>query len=117
MSQEATADRLFSRFIRERDGACQLAGTSYAGYFCSGPGLECAHLIRRGYKATRYEPLNAVALCHFHHRYMTEHPLAWNAWRSERLGPAFPVLWEKAQHGRLPDLPYVIANLRDELVR
>ena len=105
---ERTADALFSQLIRLRDGACVICG--------SVRDLECAHLIRRGYHAVRYEPRNAVALCSRCHGHMTRHPLEWNVWRTERLGGAvFAVLWKRAMDGARPDLPSVMADLRAQI--
>jgi hypothetical protein len=109
MNAEREADRLFSRFIRARDGSCQLADAT-----CWGP-LECAHIVRRGngYHATRYEPLNAVALCMGHHSHMTLHPLEWTAWATERLGGAtYAALLARARTMVKPDLPSIIADLK-----
>ena len=110
MTLEREADKLFSRFIRFRDERCQLLDVK-----CWGE-LECAHLIRRGYKAVRWEPLNAVALCRFHHDWMTAHPLEWNAWRVEWVGPAtFAVLWGRALNGPRPDVRSIIEDLKERL--
>ena len=110
---ERRADRLFSRFIRERDGRCQLAGTpsSRYGTECWGP-LECSHLLRRTFKATRWLEENAVASCAAHAGWYTDHPLAWNAWRQERLGgQAFAALLDLAYHGAKPDVRAIVEDL------
>lgn len=61
------ADRLFSLFIRERDGACRRCGGTYA--------LQCHHLIPRVYRKVRFEPDNGVSLCSACHMYVTHRPL------------------------------------------
>lgn len=108
---EKRADRLFSEFIRNRDGGCQMA-EGPGGRGCFGR-LECAHLIRRGFKATRWDPRNAVALCAGHHGWMTNHPLAWADWRQERLGASWPELLRKAYGGPKPDVAAIVEQLRE----
>ncbi len=39
--------------------------------------LQCAHVVSRRYRATRWVKENAVALCAAHHLYWTHHPLEW----------------------------------------
>ena len=109
------ADRLFSRYIRHRDGVCQARDEDRP---CGGV-LQCAHLISRrpGYLATRYDHDNAVALCAAHHKWFTERPLEWWDWCENRLGP---VRWEelrdraKASKGR-PDYQPIIDDLTERL--
>ena len=76
------ADVLFSKMIRERDGACRKCGsTEY---------LQTAHIISRSYKSIRTDPRNAVALCRSCHTYFTHRPLEWQAWIDEQ----FPGRWD-----------------------
>ena len=100
------ADRLFSLYIRKRDGKCQA--------LCQLPyDLQCAHLISRRYMAVRWMPENAVALCTFHHKKWTEDPLGWDVWCLERLGgAAWDGLKLKARRGGMPDLGQTIIELR-----
>jgi len=70
--KHAAADRKWSKAVRERDGhTCQR---------CSRPAGESAHIIRRGYKATRLNPDNGLALCHACADYLTRHPNEWREW-------------------------------------
>lgn len=115
-------DVLFSRYIRARDGGiCQAGALSERGQElkdCWGE-LECAHLISRRYKATRwdYQTPNAVTLCAGHHDYYTRHPLAWTAWRTEYLGALnMTRLWEKALNGEVPNA-HAEKQIRAELAR
>jgi len=71
---KAECDRLFSRFIRLRDGRCRLSGSPPD---CRGS-LQCAHLFSRRYFATRWDPLNAWGLCAAHHVFYTHRPLEWD---------------------------------------
>lgn len=50
-----TADAKFSIFIRQRDGKCLKCGTL--------EGLTCSHYHGRGKSATRFDPINCIALC------------------------------------------------------
>ena len=83
---EKQADRLFSAFIKKRDGDCMVSYRRLDLGSCYGR-LECAHLIRRGFHSIRWDPRNAVALCAGHHAYFTEHPIAWRVWCDELRGP------------------------------
>lgn len=49
------ADDKFSRFIRQRDGKCLRCHTT--------EGLTCSHYHGRGKSATRFDPINCIALC------------------------------------------------------
>jgi HNH endonuclease len=101
------ADRLFSTFIRTRDGACQECHST--------EGLQCAHLISRRYLATRWNDDNAVALCFRCHKRYTERPLEWDDWCASHLGEG---LWsglkEIAMNGGRPDIAEVVRRLRGE---
>ena len=66
------ADRWFSKWIRNRDGACRECGTV--------ANLQCAHIISRSYKSIRTSASNAVTLCREHHVYFTHRPLEWEEW-------------------------------------
>lgn len=63
-----TADTLFSKFIRQRDGACRRCGSSDAS-------LQCHHLLTRTYRKIRFDPRNGVAVCYGCHKYLTHRPL------------------------------------------
>ncbi len=73
------ADDLFSRYIRARDGECQI------GDGCWGT-LQCAHLFPRRYQKVQFDPQNAVALCQKHHMKMDQDPIRKDLWMQERLG-------------------------------
>ena len=100
------ADRLFSLYIRARDGACQVCTYERTN-------LQCGHLISRRYVSVRWDPGNAVALCVADHKRFTEDPLGWDDWCERRLGESE---WQRlklvARRGGMPDLAYVIAELR-----
>lgn len=76
------ADKLFSQYIRTRDGwQCQRCGSPFH--------TQCAHIIGRSYRAIRFSPHNALALCQGCHVYMTHRPLEWQDWVEEK----FPGRW------------------------
>jgi hypothetical protein len=57
---KARRDQLFSIFIRLRDGACVLCGST--------SNLECSHYHGRSNPESRVDPLNAHAMCSFHNQ-------------------------------------------------
>lgn len=62
------ADRLFSLFIRQRDGRCLRCGKTDTT-------LQCHHLISRTYRKTRFDPRNGATVCFGCHKYLTHRPL------------------------------------------
>ena len=50
-----TADNYFSKWIRERDGACLRCSRTDQ--------LTCSHYIKRSVSITRYCPINCITLC------------------------------------------------------
>ena len=79
------ADRLFSAWIRRRDGAC-LANERRPDSCESPLFLQCAHIHTRSYSATRYDPDNAITLCRSCHLYFTHRPLEWRAFVDDLKG-------------------------------
>lgn len=54
-------DRLFSQYIRQRDGRC---------LWCNSPsGLQCSHIISRKNFQFRWDTTNAITLCYACHIY------------------------------------------------
>lgn len=73
------ADRLFSYYIRTRDAwRCRRCGRQYEP---PTQALHCSHFQGRGKEATRFEPLNADALCYGCHAYLTAHPAEHYEWQ------------------------------------
>lgn len=94
------ADELFGKFIRSR-GACENCGDTYV--------IQCAHGFSRSYRAVRFEPANAWALCRACHMHYTHRPLEWDEWMRQRLGPnLYETLRQRALHDPNPDLGDVI---------
>jgi len=55
------ADRVFSKYIRERDKwICQRCRTPFEP---NSQGLHCSHYFGRGNECTRFDPENCDALC------------------------------------------------------
>lgn len=78
------ADKYFSLYIRTRDQwTCQRCGGRYKP---PTQALHCSHFQGRGKEGTRFEPLNADALCYGCHRYFTSHPGEHFNWQVERKG-------------------------------
>lgn len=77
-SLEKRADQVFSLWIRNRDGKCRGCGTTKH--------LQCAHIVSRRYRAVRWTPSNAVALCRGCHMFFTMRPLEWDVWVVKNIG-------------------------------
>ena len=77
-------DRIFSLYIRERDGwRCRKCKTPYHSPTSS---LQCAHIMGRRSKGTRWLPLNAIALCAGCHIHFTGQPLDFYDWLKAEIG-------------------------------
>lgn len=62
--------------------------------------LTAAHVIRRGYLATRHDPDNGVPLCFSAHDFFTRHPDQWQEFISSYLGAEkYEALRQKAMRG------------------
>lgn len=75
----ARADKLMGDFVKARDGGCVARGKH------AGP-IQWAHIVSRRYRAVRWDPNNAVALCAGHHMYFTPRPLEWDTWVTAHIG-------------------------------
>lgn len=82
------ADKAFSDYIRTRDNwTCQRCGGYYDPLISTKRmGLHCSHFKGRGKESTRFEPLNADALCYGCHRYFTAMPDEHYMWQVSRKG-------------------------------
>jgi len=99
------ADKLFSQYIRNRDGRCRNCGTFER--------LQCAHIISRSYKAIRVDPDNAVALCQACHVRFTHRPLEWRLWVEEEFPGRYEQLRAKALTYERVDWKRVHADLKE----
>lgn len=79
------ADKAFADFIKARDGyQCQKCGKQYAK---GDKGLQCSHHFSRRYYNIRFDPDNALALCHHCHNYWYQKDIPESArWLEEKLG-------------------------------
>lgn len=78
------ADQRFSQWIRTRDDwTCQRCFRKYVPPTMA---LHCSHFFGRGKESTRFEPLNADALCYGCHSYFTSHPVLHLDWQVGRKG-------------------------------
>jgi len=87
-------DKLFSDSVRERDNwTCQCCGRYYPEG--SRQGLHCSHFYSRRHRATRWEPLNAVAHCFSCHQHLGGNPITFNQWVRNYRGDSVIDMLEK----------------------
>lgn len=117
---ERRADRLFSEFIRNRDGRCVIANAEsylmndvpYSDEGCWGE-LEVHHLFSRRFKATRWDPRNGASVCSAHHAWLHAHPLQHAVWRIDLRGEVVASdLLRRAYGGERPDVAAIVDQLR-----
>ena len=78
------ADRVFSRFIREKaDWKCERC---FKQYQPGDQGLHCSHFWGRGKESTRFDQENASALCFFCHLFLGSNPEEHRTWKLKQLG-------------------------------
>ena len=91
------ADRLFSEYIRKRDGGKCRRCMMPLGY----KRLQNSHFFGRRYRSVRFEPDNCDAMCPTCHRVMGENPNSFNEWKKRQLGEKkFNRLIVRAHKGR-----------------
>lgn len=102
------ADRLFSLIVRSI-GFCQARGVRTDH---SGP-LQCAHIVGRSYRSTRWEEENAFCLCAGCHRFWTSRPIEFRRFVVEMRGLEwFDDVTERALKPWDKDIEGVLARLR-----
>ena len=107
-------DRLFSTWIRRRDGKCQYCGKS-------GIRLEAAHMFGRGMKSVRFDPENVYAMCggpsdKTCHHWLDMHNTEKMDWLRKRLGnDRYNALLLRANAPKKPDLALIRMWLKVEL--
>lgn len=105
-----TVDDLFSKVVRRRGNCVRCLSTHR---------LQCAHIVSRRYRATRWDLDNAVCLCAKCHTYFTHRPLEWDQWIGPRLRPGALIdLKRKAIAGRKwsqDELEELAASFREKL--
>jgi len=106
------ADRLFSLIVRSR-GFCEARGvrTLHAGP------LQCAHIIGRSYRSTRWDEENAFCLCAGCHRFWTSRPIEFRRFVVDMRGIVwFDEVTSRALHPWDKDIVGVVARLRERAV-
>ena len=84
------ADIAFSKAVRARDKCCVVCNREDT--------LECCHIYGRRNKVVRWSADNAITMCHYHHRVMTENPLEMSRLCYQLLGDGhMEILREKSQ--------------------
>jgi len=84
MIKITSADRYFSMCVRQRaNWSCERC---HVGYTPPTQALHCSHYFGRGNWSTRFDPLNAAALCFGCHQYLGAHPHEHNAFFAARIG-------------------------------
>lgn len=80
-------DKLFSEFIRRRDGVCQYRTQCY-GEPRNWKELDCSHYHGRGKESVRFDPQNADGICKKCHHYVhTAEGQQWlDVWKENQLG-------------------------------
>ena len=80
-------DALFSDLVRIRSLACERCGIEYPDFpDVRDRSFHCSHYIGRIWKATRYHPDNAFALCAACHKEVGDDPGAHYKFAFEKLG-------------------------------
>lgn len=90
------ADRLFSIDVRTLATCAGLTRFWQGPKFPCAGALQCAHLISRRYRNTRWNPKNAVALCAAHHRWLDTNPLEKDVMMVEHLEMDYEALRREA---------------------
>lgn len=95
-------DKLFSQYIRTRDGwQCQRC---FKKYVPPTSGLHNSHFWGRAKKSVRFDPENCCALCCGCHQHLGANPLEHTEWYKKRLGEKrFNALMIKANKPSTPD--------------
>jgi len=78
-------DREFSLLVRTwANWRCARCGGDFSG---EREELHCSHFHSRRHNATRFDPVNAAALCWQCHWYLDHHPNAHKIWKLMQIGP------------------------------
>ena len=107
-------DRLFSLYIRTRDGwQCQRC---FKQFTPPTNGLHCSHIFSRARKATRFALENCISWCYGCHSYMDRTPEAKYAWYIKKFGQTrFDRLRLRANIGGKPDYAMIRIWLNEAL--
>ena len=87
------ADQQFSLYVRTRDKwTCQRCGRIHEE---GSQGLHCSHFWGRGKENTRFDEVNADAICFGCHNFFHAHPAEHTKWKKKQLGDLEYDLLEK----------------------
>ena|SRR3990167_473912 len=96
-------DELFSEIIRLRaKEKCEETNDSYRP--------NCAHIVSRGYLATRWDLDNAICLAWNRHRYYTDRPLEWEKFIISKIGK---VKWQQLKDRALYYKTWTLEELKE----
>jgi len=89
-------DALFSNYVRSRDSyTCQRCKKYYEPPTRA---IHAAHIFSRRHRGVRWDPENAIALCHGCHTFFTGDPEYFTEWVENRIGSnAYNLLKFKAR--------------------
>ena len=94
------ADRQFSDAIRlSRHYVCEHCGVQGGKKGGDLPQIECCHIYGRRHAATRWDTLNALAMCHSCHRSFTECPVAFTRFLEEYVGAGYLQILNEKRNG------------------
>ena len=82
------SDKLFSEYIRKRDGRCTYAVRCLPGRPWDLKELQCSHYHGRRKESVRFDPRNADAACAACHQYVHDNPSWLDAFKRVQLGQA-----------------------------
>ena len=77
-------DKLFSEYVRRRDGECQYRVKCYGKQ--EWKTLHNSHYFGRAKKSVRYNPENCDAACPACHMFVHENPKWLDEWKEKQLG-------------------------------
>jgi hypothetical protein len=77
-----------SSLTRKLDKLCSLIvrARGYCAWCKKTDGLECCHIFSRRYRSVRWDLLNLVCLCHYHHFFSHSNPILFTEFIKEYLG-------------------------------
>ena len=105
---KAKADKLFSEYIRKRDGKCMRCDLFKNR-------LECNHIVGRRNLRLRYDANNAITLCTACHFWWHENPLKASDWFRNKWPERAKYLIDYKNEIEKPDYYVVIEKLQELL--
>jgi hypothetical protein len=107
------ANDLWSKVVTSRPGGCECPRPEHNGPFQGAHGFG-----KKSYPAVRHLPINGWKLASGCHRFYTDHPIEWDEFMRQQLGPlAYEELRRLALKNEKPDLEETVRKLREELAK